>query len=69
MLPYYAKLQEYSDVDHRDIWEYSLNLTEPEIRRMMLHIRELDAIASDYYFFDENCSYLLFSLLEAARPR
>jgi hypothetical protein len=68
VLPYYAKLQEYSDVDHRDIWEYSLNLTEPEIRRMMLHIRELDAIASDYYFFDENCSYLLFSLLEAARP-
>ncbi|HPI92718.1 MAG TPA: DUF4105 domain-containing protein [Deltaproteobacteria bacterium] len=68
VLPYYAKLQEYSDVDHRDIWEYRLNLTEPEIRRMMLHIRELDMIASDYYFFDENCSYLLFFLLEAARP-
>jgi hypothetical protein len=68
ILPYYAKLQEYSDVDHRDIWEYPLNLTEPEIRRMMLHIRELDSIASDYYFFSENCSYLLFFLLEAARP-
>ncbi|MCE5274750.1 MAG: DUF4105 domain-containing protein [Deltaproteobacteria bacterium] len=68
VLPYYAKLQEYSDVDHRDIWEYPLNLTEPEIRRMMLHIHELDHIASDYYFFNENCSYLLFFLLEAARP-
>lgn len=68
VLPYYAKLQEYSDVDHRDIWEYPLNLTGPEIRRMMLHIRELDMIASDYYFFDENCSYFLFFLLEAARP-
>ncbi len=68
VLPYYKKLQQYSDVDHRDIWEYPLNLTGEEIRRMMLHIRELDSIASDYYFFDENCSYLLFSLLEAARP-
>ncbi len=68
MLPYYTKLQEYSDVDHRDIWEYPLNLTGPEIRKMMLHIREMDGIASDYYFFDENCSYDLLFLLEAARP-
>jgi len=68
VLPYYAKLQEYSDIDHRDIWEYPLNLTKPEIRRMMLHIYEMDSIASDYYFFDENCSYVLLFLLEAARP-
>ncbi len=68
VLPYYAKLQQYSDVDHRDIWEYRLNLTGPEIERMMLHIREMDAIASDYYFFNENCSYLLYFMLEAARP-
>jgi hypothetical protein len=68
VLPYYTKLQEYSDVDHRDIWEYPLNLTGPEIRKMMLHIREMDGIASDYYFFDENCSYDLLFLLEAARP-
>jgi hypothetical protein len=68
VLPYYAKLQEYSDVDHRDIWEYPLNLSEAEIRRMMLHVHEMDSIASYYYFFDENCSFLLFSLLEAARP-
>jgi hypothetical protein len=68
VLPYYAKLQEYSDVDNRDIWEYPLNLTKQEVRRMMLHIHEMDSIASDYYFFDENCSYVLLFLLEAARP-
>lgn len=68
VLPYYAKLEQYSDVDHRDIWEYRLNLTVPEIRRMLLHLRELESIASDYYFFQENCSYLLYFLLEAARP-
>jgi hypothetical protein len=68
VLPYYSKLEQYSDVDHRDIWEYRLNLTAPEIRRMLLHVRELESIASDYYFFQENCSYLLYFLLEAARP-
>lgn len=68
VLPYYNKLEQYSDVDHRDIWEYRLNLTAPEIRRMLLHVRELESIASNYYFFQENCSYLLYFLLEAARP-
>lgn len=68
VLPYYVKLQQYNDLDHRDIWEYRLNLTEAEIRRMMLHIREWDAIGCRYYFFTKNCSYLLYLLLEVARP-
>ncbi|HOM30040.1 MAG TPA: DUF4105 domain-containing protein [Deltaproteobacteria bacterium] len=67
VLPYYRKLQEYNDVDHRDIWEYRLDLTEEETRRMILHVRELQDIHSDYYFFDENCSYSLMYLLDAAR--
>jgi hypothetical protein len=68
ILPYYAKLQEYGDIDDRDIWEYSLNLNEEEVRRLLMHVYELNAIYSDYYFFDENCSYELFFLIDAARP-
>lgn len=68
VLPYYEKIKEYSDLDQRDIWEYDLNLTHEEIIRMMRHIYELANIYSNYYFFDENCSYNLFFLLEAARP-
>ena len=68
ILPYYAKLQEYSDVDHRDIWEYPLNLNTDEIKRLLMHTSEMDKIYSDYYFFDENCSYDLLFLLDAARP-
>ena len=68
ILPYYAKLQEYSDVNDRDIWEYSLDLNEREVRRLMMHIYELENIYSDYYFFNENCSYDLLFLLDAARP-
>ena len=68
LLPYYVKLREYSDLERRDIWEYDLNLTPAEVERMTLHIWELRDITSDYYFFDENCSYNLLFLLEAARP-
>lgn len=67
-LPYYEKVAEYNDIERRDIWEYELNLTEDEVYRMVLYIWELQNIYSDYYFFDENCSYNLLFLLEAARP-
>ena len=33
-----------------------------------MHVYELDSIYSDYYFFDENCSYDLLFLLDAGRP-
>lgn len=68
LLPYYEKLNDYSGVEHRDIWEYTLNLNPEEARRLMLHTWELQTISSDYYFFDENCSFMLLFLLEAARP-
>jgi hypothetical protein len=50
------------------MWEYSLNLAPEEIRRMVWHLWELNTIYSYYYFFDENCSYNLLYLMEAARP-
>ena len=68
ILPYYQKIQQYSDISQRDIWEYQLNLTESEVQRLMMHLWELRDIHSRYYFFDENCSYNLLFLLEAARP-
>lgn len=68
ILPYYAKLQQYSDVNDRDIWEYPLDLDEKEIRRLLAHVYELENIYSNYYFFSENCSYDLLFLLDAARP-
>ncbi|MDX9708703.1 MAG: DUF4105 domain-containing protein [Trichloromonas sp.] len=68
LLPYYEKLKEYSGLERRDVWEYPLNLTPEETRRMFLHLWELRDIYSDYFFFDENCSYNLLFLLESARP-
>jgi len=68
ILPYYAKLQEYSDVNDRDIWEYPIALNGEEIRRLLMHVYEMQEIYADYFFFNENCSYDLLFLLDAARP-
>ena len=66
--PYFNKIKEYNQREKRDIWEYPLNLTPEETRRMVEHLWELKSIAFDYYFLDENCSYRLLELLEVARP-
>ena len=65
---YYKKIQEYNRIEHRDIWEYRLNLTADETERIVTHLWELQDIHFDYYYFDENCSYRLLELLEIARP-
>jgi len=68
IVPYHTKIKEYSDLENRDIWEYSLNLNDDEIERMMRHLWELKSIRFDYFFMSENCSYRLLSLLDVARP-
>lgn len=65
---YYKKIQEYNRIEHRDIWEYRLNLTADETERIVTHLWELQDIHFDYYYFDKNCSYRLLELLEVARP-
>lgn len=66
--PYYAQVKRYGDIENRDIWEYHLTLSHEEVLRMLMHAWELRTASLDYYFLDENCSYQLLSLLEAARP-
>ncbi|MEQ1793219.1 MAG: DUF4105 domain-containing protein [Nitrospira sp.] len=67
-IPYYLKVQEYRDIDNRDIWEYRLNLTERQVTRLLMHTWELGNAYFDYYFFGENCAYHILSLIEAAEP-
>jgi len=67
-LPYYLKVQEYRDIENRDIWEYKLNLDEAQVRRLLMHAWELGNAYFDYYFLKENCSYHILSLLEYANP-
>jgi len=67
-IPYYLKVQEYRDIENRDIWEYRLDLTEQQVRRLLMHTWELGNAYFDYFFFGENCAYHILSLIEAAEP-
>jgi hypothetical protein len=67
-IPYYLKVQEYRDIENRDIWEYQLDLTQEQVRHLLMHTWELGNAYFDYFFFDENCSYHILSLVEAATP-
>ena len=67
-IPYYYKIREYSDFEFRDLWSYDLKLTFPEVLEMVDHVWELGNTHFDYFYFRENCSYHLLSILEVARP-
>ncbi|MGH7788632.1 MAG: DUF4105 domain-containing protein, partial [Candidatus Binatia bacterium] len=66
--PYYEIVRVYGDWERRDIWEYQLALSQADVDLLVAHLWELRGVEFDYYFFDENCSYQLLALLEAARP-
>jgi hypothetical protein len=67
--PYYIKVNEYNDMESRDIWEYELNLEGKELERFLDHLWELLWQAEfDYYFFSQNCSFHMMPLAEIARP-
>ena len=66
--PYYEKIRLYSDIEHRDLWEYRLNLDQAEVDMMLAHTWEIRDRNFDYYFFDENCAYRLLALIDVARP-
>jgi len=69
VLPYYAKTNEYSHMEYRDILEYQLNLNKEETDQFVRHVWETKDTFFDYFFFDENCSYRLLALLDASSER
>ena len=66
--PYYELVKRYSDIENRDMYEFQLDFSEEEVARMVAHLWEMRGHYSDYYFFDENCSYQLLFLFDVARP-
>lgn len=64
--PFYEKIHEYSNMEQRDVWEYHLALTQDEKLLFLYLLWELRLNANfDYYFLNENCSFLLVALVEA----
>jgi hypothetical protein len=68
-VPYYYKVREYNDYEARDLWGYDLNLKPAELEMLVAHVWELGHTYYDYFYFTENCSYHMFTTVEAAAPR
>lgn len=66
---YYDKVKDYVLAENRDLWEYELNISADETKKLLFHFWELENNSYfDYYFFDENCSYQILAALEAIKP-
>ena len=66
--PYYMMVQQYNNIESRDLWEYRLSLSPAEVDRLAAHAWEMGQATFPYYFFSKNCSYQLMPALEAALP-
>ena len=67
-IPYFYKVREYNDFESRDLWSYELNLSQLQLQELVAHLWELGHTYFDYYYFTENCSYLLLTILEVLNP-
>lgn len=67
--PYYDIINDYNNIENRDIWEYQLNLTPQEINLFTAHLWELGHSRAGYVFLSKNCSYLLMEVLDAVNPQ
>lgn len=67
-IPYYLKIQEYHNLENRDLWEFPLGLTPEEIDRLLRHSWELGKASFPYLFFTRNCSWQLMPLLDIVKP-
>ncbi len=66
--PYYDAVNTYNNMENRDIWEYRLTLPREQIDFLTAHIWEAGNNYADYYFFSENCSYMLMEMLDTVYP-
>jgi hypothetical protein len=68
LVPYSEKIQEYNNYESRDLWEYELNLTPFESRRLALELWEVGYFSMNYYYLEQNCSYIILALIETVKP-
>lgn len=66
--PYYEVVNNYNNIENRDVWEVNLDFSREELDYFIAHMWEVGQAQSRYYFLTRNCSYLLLENLDAVRP-
>lgn len=67
--PYYRQVQNYNELESRDIWEYPMNFSPAQAETFIKAGWDLKDVNINYAYLLKNCSYRLLSLLEAAFPQ
>lgn len=65
LLPYYVSLQKYIHIENRDLWFYHLNLSPHQQWSLLASLWERGNSWERYFFFTENCSYFVASIVDA----
>jgi hypothetical protein len=68
VMPYYKGVEQYGNIEDRDLWEYQLSYSQAEVTFLLAHLWELRGVPFDYFYFDENCSFHILTLLDVLRP-
>lgn len=61
--PYQKQIAQYTQNKERNIWEYSLDLTQNDIKLLTYHFWELKDVDITYYFTGYNCATIVDDLL------
>jgi len=67
--PYSRLKKNYLQREHRNIWEYTLNITREQKLLIRDHVWELKNIKSDYLFAKYNCATLTWYFMQLIAPR
>lgn len=62
---YYKQAHAYSQLEGRDLYEYTLNLSAEKVDFLSLHLYELQQVNFTYYFTHRNCAYEIYRFLHA----
>lgn len=61
---FYQLNHNYTEKDLRDTWEYQLNLSDEQVKRIVYYSWELLGERLTYKFFNRNCAYFIENILE-----
>lgn len=62
-LQYFFHSHNYGESEHRDLWEYELNLPAEQLALVLGHLFEVMSADFTYYFFNRNCAYRMAEVL------
>lgn len=63
-LLFHQQRRRYNELELRDVWVYTLNLTQREVDFVVAFAWERSRAHHRYYFFDQNCAFRITELVE-----